>query len=114
MARKPSPKTPGQAQKPRKGSAPAETPESVLTATEATPEVSLVLDPLAVVATPPAAPLKPSGWAKIKAAGRKAVMLTLTPDEYDRFKVAAQADRRPLSSWIVNAALQQLKFSVPE
>ncbi len=43
----------------------------------------------------------PSGWAKMQLAGRKAVMLSLTSEQYEKFRAAASNDQRKLTQWIV-------------
>lgn len=49
---------------------------------------------------------EPSGWAKLKAAGKHAIMLSVTSAEYARLRAAAQADRRSLAGWILVTALK--------
>lgn len=71
------------------------------------------VDPPAVI-QPVEKKKPPSGWDKIRAAGRRAIMLAVTPEEYARFESAARADRRAISAWIVYAALQQLRVAIDE
>lgn len=70
------------------------------------------LEQASALLTEVAVTLKPkSGWEKIKAAGKKAVMLALTPAEYERFKFEAEKDRRAISAWIVYAALKYVDYT---
>lgn len=40
-----------------------------------------------------------SGWAKMKASGRRGIMITCTAEQYATFERAAEADNRKLASW---------------
>lgn len=47
-----------------------------------------------------------SGAAKMKLAGKRGIMLSVTQPEYDALKQRADADRRALSAWIVTHCLR--------
>jgi uncharacterized protein (DUF1778 family) len=47
-----------------------------------------------------------SGGAKMKAAGRKAIMLGVSPEQYDKLKLAASLEMRPVSQFVTFYALQ--------
>lgn len=47
-----------------------------------------------------------SGAAKLKAYGRKAVMLGVTPEQLDTLKLAASLEMRPVSQFVTYHALQ--------
>jgi hypothetical protein len=53
---------------------------------------------------------QPSGGAKMKAAGKRAVLLGLDPDMHEAIRKLAAADLRSVTSWIiytVHQAIQQ-------
>lgn len=45
-----------------------------------------------------------SGGAKLKAAGKRAIMLGIKPEVYDLLRSAADVEMRPLSQFIVVSA----------
>lgn len=47
-----------------------------------------------------------SGGAKLKASGRKAILLGVTPEQFDTFKLAASLEMRPVSQFVTFYALQ--------
>jgi uncharacterized protein (DUF1778 family) len=47
-----------------------------------------------------------SGAAKLKKAGRRAILLGVAPDVYERLRQAADIEMRPLSRFILFHALQ--------
>jgi hypothetical protein len=47
-----------------------------------------------------------SGAAKMKAAGRKAIMLGVPPDQFDKLKLAASLEMRPVSQFVMFHAVQ--------
>ena len=47
-----------------------------------------------------------SGGAKLKAYGRKAIMLGVTPEQFDKLKLAASLEMRPVSQFITFHAVQ--------
>jgi len=49
---------------------------------------------------------KTSGAAKLRANGKRAIMLTVEQEEYDVLKRAADADRRSLAGWITHNAVR--------
>jgi uncharacterized protein (DUF1778 family) len=51
-------------------------------------------------------PKPPSGAAKLKASGRKAIMLAVTPEQFDRLKLAASLEMRPVSQFVTFYAVQ--------
>lgn len=46
-----------------------------------------------------------SGGAKLKASGRVAIMIGVTPEERDRLKAAAESDNRTTANFVKLAAL---------
>jgi uncharacterized protein (DUF1778 family) len=47
-----------------------------------------------------------SGGAKLKASGRKAIMLGVTPEQFDNIKLAASLEMRPVSQFVTFYAVQ--------
>lgn len=47
-----------------------------------------------------------SGAQKLKAYGRRAILLGVWPEDHERLSAAAQLERRPLSQFIVFHAMQ--------
>lgn len=47
-----------------------------------------------------------SGGAKLKASGRKAIMLAVTPEQADKLKLAASLEMRPVSQFVTFYAIQ--------
>jgi uncharacterized protein (DUF1778 family) len=47
-----------------------------------------------------------SGGAKLKAAGRKAILLGVTPEQYDKIKLAASLEMRPVTQFVSFYAVQ--------
>lgn len=47
-----------------------------------------------------------SGGAKLKAAGRKPILLGVTQEQYDKLKLAASLEMRPVSQFVTFHALQ--------
>ncbi len=47
-----------------------------------------------------------SGGAKLKASGRKAIMLGVTPAQFDNLKLAASLEMRPVSQFVTFYAVQ--------
>ena len=47
-----------------------------------------------------------SGGAKMKAAGKKAILLGLTPEQFDKIKLAASLEMRPVSQFVAFHTLQ--------
>ena len=54
-----------------------------------------------------------SGGAKLKAAGRRAIMLGVTPEQHAVLKAAAQLEGRPLSNFVLYHAYQAAIFATP-
>jgi hypothetical protein len=48
-----------------------------------------------------------SGWQKMKDAGRKGIMLSVTEEQYAMFANCARNDNRKLASWCVHILLQE-------
>lgn len=53
-----------------------------------------------------------SGGAKLKASGRKAIMLAVTPEQFDTFKLAASLEMRPVSQFVTYYALQAAEKAI--
>jgi uncharacterized protein (DUF1778 family) len=47
-----------------------------------------------------------SGGAKLKAAGRKPILLGVTQEQFDKLKLAASLEMRPVSQFVTFYALQ--------
>lgn len=47
-----------------------------------------------------------SGGAKLKAAGRKAILLGVTPEQLDKLKLAASLEMRPVTQFVTFHAVQ--------
>jgi uncharacterized protein (DUF1778 family) len=47
-----------------------------------------------------------SGGAKLKAAGKKAILLGVTPDQFDRLRLAASLEMRPVTQFVTFHAVQ--------
>ncbi len=41
-----------------------------------------------------------SGGAKMKAAGKKAILLGVTPEQFDKIKLAASLEMRPVTQFV--------------
>jgi uncharacterized protein (DUF1778 family) len=41
-----------------------------------------------------------SGGAKLKASGRKAILLGVTPEQFDKIKLAASLEMRPVTQFV--------------
>lgn len=54
-----------------------------------------------------------SGAQKLKAYGRRAIMLAVVPEDYSALKAAADAERRPLSQYVLYYAIQAAKKLTP-
>lgn len=51
-----------------------------------------------------------SGGAKLRLSGKRAVMLGLTPDVYDKLKRASEIECRPVSQFVTFYALQAAEW----
>jgi uncharacterized protein (DUF1778 family) len=47
-----------------------------------------------------------SGGAKLKAAGKRAILLGVTPDQFDILKLAASLEMRPVTQFVTFHAVQ--------
>lgn len=47
-----------------------------------------------------------SGGAKLKASGRKAILLGVTPEQFDKIKLAASLEMRPVSQFVTFYAVK--------
>ena len=47
-----------------------------------------------------------SGGAKLKAAGKRAILLGVTPDQFDTLKLAASLEMRPVPQFVTFHAVQ--------
>ena len=47
-----------------------------------------------------------SGGAKLKAAGKRAILLGVTPDQFDTLKLAASLEMRPVTQFVTFHAVQ--------
>jgi len=54
-------------------------------------------------------PKAPSGGAKLRASGRVAIMIGVTPEERDRIQRAAASDNRTTANFVKLAALVMAK-----
>ena len=47
-----------------------------------------------------------SGGAKLKASGKKAILLGVTPEQFDKIKLAASLEMRPVSQFVTFYAVK--------